>query len=203
MRYGNAEGSRNEDWQELYFGDGFDVVPQPDDNRFGYAMSQGGNVARYDRLTGDNKNIKPIHPEGVALRFNWNAGIAQDPFNTCGVFFGSQFVHRSRDCGKNWRIISPDLTTNDTAKQKQYLSGGLTIDFTHAENYTAILAIEPSPLDSNLIWVGTDDGNIQLTTNAGQTWDNLSNRLPGFRKGSWIPQIVASSHSTNEAFVVR
>ena len=99
--------------------DGFDVVPYVKDSRYGYAMSQGGNVAFYDRKTGQNRFIQPNHPDPKAvLRYNWNAGIAQDPFNDCGVYFGSQYLHYSDDCGENWVIISPDLTTNDTTKQK-------------------------------------------------------------------------------------
>jgi hypothetical protein len=84
------------------------------------------------------------------------------------------------DCGKTWEIISPDLTTNDLIKQMQDSTGGLTIDNTAAENHTTILAIAPSPLDANVIWVGTDDGNLQLTRDGGKTWTNLSSALPGF-----------------------
>ncbi len=196
-------GIRNADWQEVFFGDGFDVLFRPDDNRYVYAMSQGGNLAYIDRLTGKTKFIKPVHPEGVELRFNWNAAIAQDPFNPCGVYFGSQFLHYSPDCGDTWLIRSPDLTTNDSIKQAESRqSGGLTPDVTHAENFTTILAIAPSPLDSHLIWVGTDDGNLQLTRDGGKTWTNLADRLPDCPPGSWIPQIRASTYNPAEAFVV-
>ena len=195
-------GIRNSDFQELYFGDGFDVVPRPDNNRYVYAMSQGGNVAYIDRETGHNRFIKPFHPDGEKLRFHWNAGIAQNPFHNCGIYFGSQYVHKSMDCGETWEIISPDLTTNDSTKQKQHLSGGLTIDDTRAENHTTIITIAPSPRDEQVIWVGTDDGNVQLTRDGGKTWNNLSSRLPGFRKGSWIPQIEVSPMNKGEAFVV-
>ncbi len=196
-------GIRNSDWQEVFFGDGFDVVFKPDDSRYVYAMSQGGNVAFIDRITGKMKFVKPVHPDGIELRFNWNAGIAQDPFHPCGVYFGSQFLHYSPDCGDTWQIISPDLTTNDTIKQQESrTSGGLTPDVTNAENFTTIIAIAPSPLDSNLIWVGTDDGNLQLTRDGGKTWTNLADRLPDCPAGSWIPQIRASTYNPAEAFVV-
>jgi len=92
-------GIQNTDWQEVYFGDGFDVVFRPDNNRYVYAMSQGGNVSYIDRETGKSRFVKPVHPEGEELRFNWNAAIAQDPYNDCGVYFGSQYVHKSRDWG--------------------------------------------------------------------------------------------------------
>ena len=195
-------GIRNHHWQELVFGDGFDVVPQAGNPNKGYAMYQGGNVYRYNLESRKNSLVKPIHPEGTTLRFNWNAAIAKDPNNDCGVYFGSQFVHYSSDCGNNWEIISPDLTTNDTLKQKQAKSGGLTIDATQAENFTSILCIAPSKLDKNVIWVGTDDGNLQVTKDGGNSWKNVSNAIPGFPKGAWIPQIHISNHSADEVYVV-
>lgn len=195
-------GIRNSDWQEVAFGDGFDVVPQPSDSRYGFAMSQGGFVMRYDRETGHNQMIRPVHPEGESLRFNWNAAIAQNPFHDKGIYFGSQYVHKSLNAGQSWEIISPDLSTNDSTKQQQALSGGLTIDATQAENYTTILAIAPSPLDENLIWVSTDDGNLQITRDGGKNWKNFGDRLPGCPKGSWIPQIELSTKNKGEAFIV-
>lgn len=198
-----AGGIRNGYWQELFFGDGFDVLPDPAyPNRYGYAMSQGGYLGRYDLQTGYNKFIRPIHPKGEKLRFNWNAAIAQDPFEEGTLYYGSQFVHKSTDRGDSWEIISPDLTTNDPEKQQQMDSGGLTYDDTGAENFTTIIAIAPSPVEQGLIWVGTDDGNLQLTRDGGNTWTLLSGRLPGMPAGSWIPQIHPSNHAAGEAFVV-
>lgn len=196
-------GIRNSDFQELYFGDGFDVVPFRKDSRYGYAMSQGGNVGFYDRETGKTRFIQPNHPDHeVTLRYNWNAAIAQDPQADCGVYFGSQYLHYSDDCGETWTIKSPDLTTNDTTKQHADKSGGLTMDATNAENYTTILAIAPSPVDKNVIWVGTDDGNLQLTKDGGKTWNNLNQSLKGLPLGSWIPQIQVSPTNAGEAWVV-
>ncbi len=196
-----AGGIRNYDWRELYFGDGFDVLPKLTDTRHGWAMSQGGNLTYYDRQTGFNEFIKPVHPDGIKLRFNWNAALAAVPGEPCGIYFGSQFVHRSLDCGQSWEILSPDLTTNDTTKQKQDKSGGLTIDATSAENHTTILCIAPSTIDHDVIWVGTDDGNLQLTRDGGKNWINLISRLPGCPRGAWIPQIEVSPYSAGEAFV--
>ncbi len=195
-------GITNADWQEVYFGDGFDSAPKPDDNRYVYAMSQGGNLGLVDRETGVNKFIKPNNPDTTDLRYNWNAAFALQPNSNCGVYYGSQFVHYSQDCGESWRIISPDLTTNDTSKQHQDISGGLTIDATNAENNTCILAIAPSPVDDQVIWVGTDDGNVQLTKDGGATWTNLISRMPGLPKTAWIPQIEVSQTNAGEAFVV-
>ncbi len=195
-------GIRNHDWQELYFGDGFDVAAKPGDSRYGYAMSQGGNVGFYDRKTGRTAFIKPVHPDAEYLRFNWNAALALEPGNPEGLYFGSQFVHYSSDEGKTWTIISPDLTTNDPEKQKQLESGGLTIDATQAENYTTIISIAPSPVDGEVIWAGTDDGNLQLTRDGGESWTNLSPTIPGFPKGAWIPKLEVSPTNAGEVFVV-
>ena len=195
-------GIKNHHWQEVMFGDGFDVVPDPDNSRYGYAMYQGGNLARYDSETGDVDYIQPRHSEGKKLRFNWNAAIAQDPFDNKTIYYGSQFVHQSTDKGLSWKIISPDLTTNNPEKQKQDESGGLTPDVTDAENHTTILTIAPSSKKQGVIWVGTDDGNIQLTQDNGKTWQNLTPNLKGVPSTSRVPQIHASRHNEGEAFVV-
>lgn len=197
-----AGGIRSHHWQEVLYGDGFDVASQPDNPTILYAMSQGGHLNRLSKSTGETVNIRPIHPEGKFLRFNWNAPLAIDPFNSKGLYYGSQFLHYSSDEGNSWSIISPDLTTNDSTKQKQIQSGGLTIDATNAENFTCLLSIAPSPIDKGLIWVGTDDGNLQLTRDGGKSWENIIERLPEAPKGAWIPQIVASSIHASEVFVV-
>ncbi len=196
-----AGGIRNTDWQEIYFGDGFDVGIRPDNGRYAYAMSQGGNLGYVDMTTGATKNIKPIHPDGTELRFNWNAGFAQNPFHDCGIYYGSQFLHKSLDCGDSWQIISPDLTTNDTSKQHQDKSGGLTIDATNAENFTTIIAIAPSTVNEQVIWVGTDDGNVQVTRDGGKSWTNVAKNMTGHNPGSWIPYIEPG-RTAGEAFVV-
>ena len=195
-------GMRNSEWQEVYFGDGFDAMPQKDNARYCFAMSQGGELGHIDRLTGETRYVKPLHPDGSELRWNWNAALAQDPFNDRGLYFCSQFVHYSPDLGHSWRLLSPDLTTNDTSKQHQDISGGLTYDATNAENHCTILAVAPSPLEKDVIWVGTDDGNLQLTRDGGKTWENLSDRLPDCPKNAWIPQIEVSQVNAGEAFVV-
>ena len=198
----NVQGIQNVYWQELSFGDGFDVVPDRVNSRYGFTMSQQGNVMRYDLKTGFSKFVQPVHPDGEDLRFNWNAAIAADPFNNNGLYFGSQYLHKSSDRGDTWTIISPDLTTNDSTKQKSMESGGLTYDATGAENYTTIIAIAPSPLNKDIIWVGTDDGNLQLTTDGGKTWTNKIKNIKGVPEGSWIPQIHPSTYNEAEAFVV-
>lgn len=195
-------GIRNQDWKEVYFGDGFDVIPNPKDNRYVYAMSQGGSLGYVDTKTGLTNYIKPQSTDNQKFRFNWNAGLAQNPMHDCGVYYGSQFVHKTLDCGKSWEIISPDLTTNDTLKQKSNKSGGLTPDVTAAENHCTILCIAPSPIDENVIWAGTDDGNIQLTRDGGKTWTNLIGNIKGLPKTAWVPQVEVNKRNAGEAFVV-
>lgn len=198
-----AQGIRNSYWQELAFGDGFDVIPDKEDSRYGYAMSQQGSVVRYDQKTGYSYSVRPTHPDPkVKLRFNWNSGIGQDPFDNSTVYFGSQFVHKSTDKGTTWNVISPDLSTNDPNKQKQSESGGLSMDATGAENHTTILVIEPSPLEKDMLWVGTDDGNVQVTRNGGVTWNNVSDNIKDLPKGSWIAQIKASNKNKGEALLI-
>lgn len=196
-------GIINELWQEVMFGDGFDVMPDPDDARFGYAMSQQGNLGRYDVETGYNYSIKPTAPDmETKLRFHWNAPLEQDPFDNNTIYYGSQFLHKSPDKGLTWEIISPDLTTNDTTKQKQADSGGLTYDVTGAENHTCIIAVAVSPVEKGVIWAGTDDGNLQVTQDGGETWTNVAGNLKGLPEGSWIPQVRASTYNAGEAWVV-
>lgn len=198
----SSGGIINTYWDFLIGGDGFDVVPVPGDPGTCYAMSQQGNIRRIDLQTGGTVDIKPAKTGEEALRFHWNAAIAQDPFDNNSIYFGSQFVHYSTDRGNSWKLISPDLTTNDTTKQKYQKSGGLTFDVTGAENHTTILAIVPSSVEKDVIWVGTDDGNVQLTTNGGKTWSNCSARIKEWPKNGWVPQIVISPTNAGEAYVV-
>ena len=198
-----AQGIRNSYWQEISFGDGFDVVPDKDDSRYGWSMSQQGNVTRYDWQTGNNYGVKPTHPNAdVRLRFNWNSAINIDPFDNSTIYFGSQFVHKSKDKGETWTVISPDLTTNDPEKQKQSESGGLSMDATGAENHTTILVIEPSPVEKDMLWVGSDDGRVHYTTNGGSNWIDVTQNIKGLPKGSWIAQIKASNKNKGEALLI-
>lgn len=194
-------GIRNFYWQRLSVGDGFDMAPDPKDNRYGWSMGQGGNLNYYDRVSGILHKVKPVHPEGVALRFNWNAALAIDPNDESITYFGSQFLHKTNDSGKSWEVISPDLTTNDPSKQDSK-TGGLTYDNTQAENHTTITAIGPSTKQVGVIWVGTDDGNVQVTRDGGKTWNNVVKNMKGLPANAWITQIKPSEYASEEAFVV-
>ncbi|MBS1509434.1 MAG: hypothetical protein JST86_01235 [Bacteroidetes bacterium] len=194
---------RNYQWTNIGGGDGFDAAADPDNNDWVYAMSQEGELHKVNVATGEDMGIKPPAPDvNTYLRFNWNAAFAQDPFDAKTIYFGSQFVHKSNDRGLSWEIISPDLSTNNKQQQNQENNGGLSVDITGAENYNTILCIEPSAKDRNVIWAGTDDGNVQLTKDGGKTWTNFRGKIPGMPVGAWIPQIRASRYNTGEAFVV-
>jgi len=198
-----AQGIRNSYWQEISFGDGFDVVPDKEDSRYGWTMSQQGSVSRYDWKTGNNYGIKPTHKDAnIKLRFNWNAAINIDPFNSSTLYFGSQFVHKSIDKGLTWTVISPDLSTNNSEKLKQAESGGLTMDATGAENHCTILVIEPSLLEKDVLWAATDDGQVHITKNGGTTWINVAKNLKGLPENSWITQIKASNKNEGEALLI-
>ncbi len=198
-----AQGIRNSYWQEISFGDGFDVVPDKEDARYGWSMSQQGYVSRYDYLTGNNYTVRPTHPDAnIKLRFNWNAAINIDPFDSSTLYFGSQFVHKSTDKGLTWKVISPDLSTNNPEKLKQSESGGLTMDATGAENHCTILVIEPSSLEKNMLWAATDDGQVHITQNGGATWKNVSKNIKDLPKNSWITQIKASNKNKGEALLI-
>ncbi|NIM91495.1 MAG: hypothetical protein GTO17_11170 [Candidatus Aminicenantes bacterium] len=193
-------------WKIVGGGDGFDTEPDPEKQGAGYGMSQGGNLYYFDTSTGTSRGIVPTESD-VKHRYHWNAGFAVDPFKPATIYLGSQFVHRSPDKGRTWEIISPDLTTNDPEKQKQAESGGLTLDVTNAENHTTILCIAPSPLKEGVIWVGTDDGNVQLTKDGGQTWQLVSEELTSGKKGkvppaTWVPHVEASKFEAATAYVV-
>ena len=195
-------GIRNHHWREVGFGDGFDTLPYPGDSMQGYSMSQEGFVARWNLRDGSRRSIRPAPAPDDTLRFNWNAGIAQDPFDADTIYFGSQYLHRSSDRGDTWTMISPDLTTDNPEWQLQHESGGLTPDVTGAENFTSILSIAPSPHEKGVIWVGTDDGRVHLTRDSGQNWESLERKAKGVPANSWVPHIAPSPHEPGTAFVV-
>jgi len=188
------------DWKALYGGDGFWVVPDPTDTHTVYAESQGGDINRVDSRTLKSLSIRPQPGAGDGkLRWNWNTPIATGKANPKNLYIGAQYLFKSVNQGKNWTKISPDLTTNDKKKQEQENSGGLSADVTSAENHTTIFTIAESPLDENIIWVGTDDGNLQLTTDGGKTWTNMSKNIAasGIPAQTWVSSIEPSRYDKN------
>jgi len=192
----------NSHWQEVAFGDGFATLATPTDSSVGYAMAQEGYLYRWDVKTGERKDIRPPAPAGVDLRFNWNSGIATDPFDGNTIYYGSQFLHRSADRGETWTIISPDLTTNNRQWQQQSRSGGVTTDASGAENFTTIISVAPSAVTRGVLWIGTDDGRVQVTRDGGGTWTSVEGNIKGVPVNSWIPHIEPSKFDAATAFVI-
>lgn len=195
-------GIRNWMWKILVFGDGFETLPDPENSRRGYTLWQGGNIVRWDLDKGEYKDVKPAPAEGVEARFNWNAALAQDPFDAATIYLGSQFVHRSTDRGATWKTISPDLTSNKPEWQKAGESGGITPDVTNAENFTTLVTIAPSTRERGLIWTGSDDGRIHVTRDGGATWTSVEGNVRGVPASTWVPAIEPSPHQPGTAFAV-
>jgi len=205
--YGPSEvwrekGMLNLYWQRVGGGDGFATRPDPNAPRYGWSESQVGSLYRFDKVTGGTEDIQPAGPDTTDLRFNWNAPLAVSPHDPNTLYFGSQYVHRSTDDGSTWETISPDLTTDSAAWQQQDISGGLTKDVTGAENYTTVYALAPSPVREGVIWAGTDDGNLHVTRDGGDTWTNVEGNMPEKPRHSWVSHVEASRYDAGTAFAV-
>lgn len=195
----NAGGIKNGDWINVGGGDGFWACPDPDDKNIVYSESQGGYSTRFNRKTNEGQDIQPKQGIGdPKLRFNWNTPLYISPSKK--LYEGAQFLYRSSNQGRTWEKISPDLTTNDSLKQKQEESGGVTTDNSSAENHCTIFTVAESPLDANMIWVGTDDGNLQLSTNAGKTWTKLNQNIKAIPSQVWVSSIEPSKYDKNTVY---
>lgn len=194
-------GIANRHWRVLGGGDGFWAFVDPTDADLTYVEYQEGNILRVRRSTGETKQIKPLESKGEPeYRYNWNTPIHMSPTRPGTMYMGSQFLFRSRDRGESWEKISPDLTTNDPLKLRQLESGGLSVDNSSAENHCTIYSICESPRNAELIWVGTDDGNIQLTRDGGKTWTNVGKKIAGLPPSTWVTCIEASHFEEGTAY---
>ncbi len=193
-------GITNQRWENMYGGDGFWTFADPTDPDYLYAESQGGNIGRVNRRTHESRDIQPRASDGEKLRWNWNAPIHMSPNEKGTLYIGAQYLFRTRNQGQTWDRISPDLTTNDPKKQQQEQSGGITVDNSAAEMHTTIYSISESPRDANVIWVGTDDGNVQVTRDGGKSWKNVvaGAKAPA---NSWVAYVDASPHEPGTAYV--
>ncbi len=190
-------------------GDGFYTVPVPGQPNLVYSNAQGGYFRITDTNSGQTRSIEPwplmIGSQGQGMfqakyRFNWDAPIVISPHDPGTVYWGGNVVFRSRDYGHSWDVISPDLTTDDPAKQLD--SGGeIYNDNTAAEFHTTILTIAESEIEAGVIWVGTDDGNVQITRDDGASWTNVRDRVPGLPAETWIGNIEASPTEAGTAIM--
>jgi photosystem II stability/assembly factor-like uncharacterized protein len=199
-----------DEWFTVSGGDGFYAVPVPGSPWLVYSNAQGGYFRITDTRSGTTRSIEP-HPWMVGsvgqnmgqarYRFNWNAPIHISPHDPAVVYWGGNVLFRSSDYGYSWEIISPDLTTDDPAKQLD--SGGEVYnDNTAAEFHTTIYTVAESPVEAGVIWVGTDDGNVQVTRDGGATWTNVKDRITGIPAEAWIENIEASPTEAGTAFLV-
>lgn len=196
-------GVEARDWNSVGAGDGFRVLKHPTKPIIYSEMQGAENVWRIDTERQLTKTIQPLPAsEDQKLRWNWNAPMAISTHQPDRFYMGSQYLHKSEDMGDTWKIISPDLTTNDPAKQNQEDSGGLSMDNSGAENHTTIFTIAESAVDENVIWVGTDDGNVQVTQDGGKTWTNTVANIPGLPKNTWCYHIEASVFDKGTAYAV-
>ncbi|MFY9234335.1 MAG: hypothetical protein WAO58_07735 [Fimbriimonadaceae bacterium] len=195
------------DWYGIGGGDGFHVQVDPNDWTTVYSESQGGAMQRLDQsgrtpgrsIRPTRSNTFPPLPEGERLRFNWSTPIVLSPHNSKTVFTGAQRLFMSVNRGDTWKVMSPDLTTNDPEKQKAGV-GSATPEATGAENHCTITTISESPRQAGIIWAGTDDGNLQITQDGGATWTNVAPNVPDLPKGTWVSRVTASKYMAGRAY---
>lgn len=193
------------DWYDVGGGEAGYIAPYPPDPNIVYAADYQGNITRFDKRTGQVKAIT-VQPElsdahgaaNLEHRFQWTAPVMLSPHDPNTLYHAGERLFKTTDGGVHWQPISPDLTRND--KSKQNVSGGdITLDDSGTEYYDTIFALAESPITKGLLWVGTDDGLIQLTRDEGKTWTNITPKdLPEWSR---ISQIDASPHDAATAYV--
>ncbi|MEK7330432.1 MAG: glycosyl hydrolase, partial [Candidatus Eisenbacteria bacterium] len=181
------------------------IAPKPGDPDIVYAGCYGGYLSRYDHRTGQTRNIT-VHPEnpmgwgaeGMKYRFQWTFPIVVSPHDANTLYAAGNVLFRSRDEGQSWEAISPDLTRNDTSKLGP--SGGpITKDNTSVEYYCTIFAMAESKLAKGVLWVGSDDGLVHVSRDAGAHWSNVT--PPAMPPWSMVSQIDPSPHDAGTAFL--
>ena len=197
----SKSGIENRDWENVGGGDGFWVQPDALDPDIVFSESQGGEVAKVNMLTNQSQFLQPQPVKGEdKYRWNWNSPLVKGIANPKTLYIGAQYLFKTTDRGHSWQRISPDLTTNNKQKQQQAESGGVTVDNTSAENHCTIFSIGPSPLDENLIFTGSDDGNVQVTRDGGKNWELISKNIPDVPVGTWVSRVTPSRFDRNVVY---
>ena len=204
----NVHGVRNGDWFVTVFGDGFDPAVDPEDPNTVYSQWQYGGLVRYDRRTGEQVDIKPQESaDGPPLRWNWDSALHLSPHSSKRIYFGSQILFRSHDRGDTWDAISPDLTRQIDRNQLKVMDRVWSVDSvaknTSTSFYGTIVSVSESPKVENLIYVGTDDGLIQVTEDGGQNWRKIDQfpflEVPEF---AYVSDLEASRHDPDTVYAV-
>ncbi|HEY9450807.1 MAG TPA: hypothetical protein VIQ60_13735 [Gemmatimonadaceae bacterium] len=205
-RTATEAGILNSHVRNMAHGDGFYTQPDPSDSRYLYANSQSGRAYFVDSETLEERGIRPV-PSDTAekYRFNWSTPLLLSPHDGNVAYYGGNRLFRTRDRGTKWEVVSPDLTKNQDWKKLPIMgvirdSTTLSLDDGVAD-YGTITSISESPLQRGLIYVGTDDGNVQVTSDDGRNWQDITSRfkLPGAR---WVSRVLASRHAAGTAYVV-
>jgi hypothetical protein len=197
-------GITNDEWIRVGGGDGFYMQVDPSDHNTIYAESQDGNVFRFDLRSGESKSIRPQpEQEGERYRFNWNSPILVSPRNPKKVFYGGNRLFISRDRGDDWEATI-DLTTQ-TDRDKLPIMGAVPDANTLSRHdgvsfYGTITTISESPLKEGVLYVGTDDGLVQVSRDDGKTWKNVTPQPPALPKNTYVSRVVASHHAEGRAF---
>jgi photosystem II stability/assembly factor-like uncharacterized protein len=201
-----VEGITNGDWYRVVGGDGFYTVRDPADPDTVYSEAQDGNLSRRNLRSSEARSIQPRAKEGEPpYRFNWNTPLVISAHEPTTIYYGGSYLFKSTDRGDTWTKLGGDLTTGVDRNTLPIL-GKLPSKDTLSRNdgvewYPTITTINESPLSSAVLWVGTDDGNLQVTRDGGQTWKNVADRVPGVPKGTYVSRAVASKYAEGTAYV--
>jgi photosystem II stability/assembly factor-like uncharacterized protein len=196
-------GITNEDWFVTWGGDGFETQIDPENPDIVYSQSQYGGLCRYDRKSGESIYIKPQPPSGEAYRWNWNAPLIISPHSSTRLYFAANKLFRSDDRGNTWKAISPDLT-RQLDRNKLLVMGKIQRADVPSKNRSTslfgnITALSESPLQEGLIYVGTDDGLIQITEDAGSAWRKLE-KLSGVPEMTYVDFLLTSQHEAGTVY---
>ncbi len=201
----NPRGITNDDWYTIGGGDGFYAQPDPNDTNTVYTESQDGNVSRRNTLTGESKSIRPSEDEGEKpYRFQWNSPILISSNDSNTVYYGGNFLFKSTNRGDSWTKVGGVDVTTGVDRNTLSVMGRVPDKNTRSrhdgvQNYPAITTISESPVNKSVLWVGTDDGNLQVTRDSA-TWKNVVDKVPGLAKGTYVSRIVASRESEGTAY---
>ena len=201
-----TQGITNDDWFRVGGGDGFYVQVDPTDPAIVYIESQDGNVNRRDLRTNEARSIRPQPKEGEPqYRFQWNSPIVISAHDAKTIYYGGNFLFKSANRGDTWTKLGGDLTTGADRNKMPILGRMSDKDMLSrhdgVQQWPCITTISESPLTSSVLWAGTDDGNLQVTRDAGKTWKNVAEKVPGVPKGTYVSRVVASKFAEGTAYV--